>query len=258
MRQDDTQAMEGTQDLQAKALAQAGVIILLALIAIASTGCASKNYVRSQTGPLVQQTNDLDAKTAADHRAIGDTDARAQSGISNAQSAADQANQHADSAEQAAGQAGQSAQEAYNRVDSLTGVVANLDNYRPVSDITVTFATNKAVLTAADRKQLDDFAETLKNARGYLLEVTGGTDSTGDAQYNYQLSQRRADAVVNYLATKYNVPPHKFYLIGIGKDIQIATDKTSAGRAKNRRVEIKLMTNMGQPSAAASPSPSGQ
>jgi hypothetical protein len=63
--------------------------------------------------------------------------------------------------------------------------------------------------------------------------------------YNYQLSQRRADAVVNYLATKYNIPPHKFYLIGIGKDQQVASDSTAAGRAKNRRVDIKLMTNMG-------------
>ena len=76
---------------------------------------------------------------------------------------------------------------------------------------------------------------------GYILAVTGGTDSVGDAEYNYQLSQRRADAVVNYLATKYNIPPHKFYLIGIGKDQQVATIHRD-GRAKNRRVEIKLMT----------------
>jgi OOP family OmpA-OmpF porin len=122
----------------------------------------------------------------------------------------------------------------------------------------VTFAFDKAVLTPADKKQLDDFAGALDSTKGYLLEVTGGTDSVGDAQYNYQLSQKRADAVVNYLATKYNVPPHKFYLIGIGKDQQVATDKTSAGRAKNRRVEVKLMTNMGQPTTPATTSPSGQ
>ena len=221
------------------------------------SGCASKNYVRSQTTPLINQTNDLDAKTAADHRAIGDTDARAQKGISGAQSAADVAGQHADAAGQAAGAAGQSAQEAYNRVDTLSGVIANLDNYKPVSDVNVTFAFDKAVLTPTDKKQLDGLAVVLTSTKGYLLEVTGGTDSVGDAQYNYQLSQRRADAVVNYLATKYNVPAHKFYLIGIGKDQQIATDKTSVGRAKNRRVEVKLMSNMGQSNATATPS-SGQ
>jgi outer membrane protein OmpA-like peptidoglycan-associated protein len=222
-----------------------------------TTGCASKNYVRSQTTPLIQQTNDLDAKTASDHRTIVDTDERAQKGVAGAQGAADTAGQHADAAGQAANSANQNAEEAVNRVDTLAGVVANLDNYKSVSDVTVTFAFDKAVLTAADKKQLDGFAASLANARGYLLEVTGGTDTTGDAQYNYQLSQRRADAVVNYLASKYNVPPHEFYLIGIGKDQQIATDKTATGRAKNRRVEIKLMTNMGTASQPAT-SPSGQ
>lgn len=231
----------------------------LALGLIVVTGCASKKYVRSQTTPLINQTNDLDAKTAADHRAIGDTDTRAQKGIAGAQSAADMAGQHADSAGQTANAAGQSAQDAVNRVDTLSGVVANLDNYTSVSDVSVTFAFDKAVLTSADKQELDDFAGKLDSTKGYLLEVTGGTDSVGDAQYNYQLSQKRADAVVNYLATKYNVPPHKFYLIGIGKDQQVASDKTSAGRAKNRRVEVKLMTNMGQPSApTTTTSPSGQ
>ncbi len=232
-------------------LATAGAMAMTA-------GCASKNYVRSQTTPLIQQTNDLDSKTAQDHRAILDTDERAQKGIAGAQSAADTAGQHADSAGQAAGTAGQNAQEAVNRVDSLTGVVANLDNYNAISDVNVTFGFDKAVLTAADKKQLDDFAAKLSAARGYLLEVTGGTDTTGDAQYNYQLSQRRADAVVNYLATRYNVPPHKFYLIGIGKDQQIASDKTSTGRAKNRRVEVKLMSNMASTSQPAATAPNAQ
>jgi outer membrane protein OmpA-like peptidoglycan-associated protein len=246
------------QDLRAKAIAQSAVVVFLVLIALVLSGCASKNYVRSQTGPLVQQTNDLDAKTAGDHHAIGDTDTRAQQGIANAQSAADLAGQHAATAGQHADTASQNAQDAYNRVDTLSGVVANLDDYKPVSDVSVTFAFDKAVLTPSDRRQLDGFAAALQNTRGYLLEVTGGTDTVGDANYNYQLSKKRADAVVNYLVTKYNVPPHKFYLIGIGKDIQIATDKTSAGRAKNRRVEVKLMTNMGQPTTPAKSSPSGQ
>jgi OOP family OmpA-OmpF porin len=75
--------------------------------------------------------------------------------------------------------------------------------------------------------------------------VTGGTDSTGPAQYNYELSQRRADSVVQYLATKYGVAAHRFYLIGIGKDKEVAPNDTADGRKKNRRVEIRLLTNMG-------------
>ena len=230
-----------------------------AFVVAFTVGCSSKNYVKSQTAPLVQQTNELDTKTAADHRAIQDTDQRAQSGIAGAQSAATTADQHASAAGQSADAANHSAREAYNRVDSLSGVVANLDNYKQLSDTSVTFAFDKAVLTKADKDQLDQFAANLTSTKGYILEVTGGTDSVGDANYNYQLSQRRADAVVNYLASKYNIPPHKFYLIGIGKDQQVASDSTAAGRAKNRRVDIKIMTNVsGQQVPDTTPKTSGQ
>ena len=213
-------------------------------------GCSSKKYVRSQTAPIVQNINELDTKTAADHRAIVDTDQRATAGINNAQSAADAANQHALAAGTAANQANTSALEASNRVDSLAGVIANLDQYKPLANLSVTFAFDKSVLTAADKQQLDTFAASLTSARGYILQVTGGTDSVGNADYNYQLSQRRADAVVNYLSSKFNIPPHKFYLVGIGKDIQVADDHTAAGRAKNRRVEIQLLSNMTQTAAS--------
>lgn len=231
----------------ATTLAAAGIMLLTA-------GCSTKNYVRSQTAPIIQSTNDLDSKTAQNHRDITDTDQRAQAGIARAQGAADTADQHAMAAGTAADAAGKSAQEAYNRVDSLNGVVANLDHYTPVSDVTVTFGFDKSTLTASDKKNLDEFAAKLDGARHYILEVTGGTDSTGDAQYNYALSQKRADAVVNYLQTKYNVAPHKFYLIGIGKDQEVASNKTAAGRKQNRRVEVRLMSNMKDDAEGSMPS----
>lgn len=222
--------------------AASGVLLLSGVV-----GCSSKNYVRSQTAPIVQNVNELDAKTAADHKAIVDTDQRATQGISTAQTAADKANQDALAAGQAADKANSSAQEAVNRVDTLNGTIANLDQYKTLSDVSVTFRFDKSVLTAADKKQLDELAESLGSTRGYILQVTGGTDTTGNAEYNYRLSERRADAVVNYLSTKYNVPPHKFYLVGIGKDKQVASDHTAAGRAKNRRVDVQVLSNMASP-----------
>ena len=234
-------------------------VVAGALALLLTTGCSTKNYVRSQTGPLIQQTNELDAKTAQDHRDIMDTDQRAQAGIQKAQGAADAADQHAQAAGQAADQANQSAQEAVNRVDTLQGVIANLDTYKQLSDVSVTFGFDKSTLTADDKAQLDQVAANLPSTKGYILALTGGTDSVGDAQYNYQLSNRRADAVVNYLATKFNIPPHKFYLIGIGKDDPVADNHTREGRAQNRRVEIKLLSNMaqGNQSNATQGAPSG-
>lgn len=232
---------QNTSDpVRAFAVAAASGFLLLSGV----LGCSSKNYVRSQTAPIVQNVNELDTKTAADHRAIADTDRRATEGINNAQSAADKANQDALAAGQAADKANSSAQEAVNRVDSLNGTVANLDQYKVLSDVSVTFRFDKATLTPADKEQLDSLASSLSTTRGYILQVTGGTDSTGNADYNYRLSERRADAVVNYLSSKYNVPPHKFYLVGIGKDKQVASDHTAAGRAKNRRVDVQVLSNM--------------
>lgn len=210
-----------------------------------ATGCSTKNYVRNQTTPIIQKTNELDDATAANNRNIQDVDRRAQQGISQAQQSANSATQNANQAGQSANRAQQSAQEAVNRADSLAGVVANLDNYKQMGDVSVTFGFDKSNLTKKDKEQLDQFASQLQSAKSYILEVTGGTDSTGSAEYNYDLSQRRADAVVQYLASKYQIPAHKFYLIGIGKDSAVASNNTASGRAKNRRVEIQLLSNMG-------------
>jgi outer membrane protein OmpA-like peptidoglycan-associated protein len=65
----------------------------------------------------------------------------------------------------------------------------------------------------------------------------------GSAEYNYDLSQRRANAVIQYLASKYSVPAHKIYVIGLGKDKPVETNNTKQGRADNRRVDVRLMTN---------------
>lgn len=220
-----------------------GLTAVAAVVVLLSAGCTSKKYVRAQAAPLIQSTNDLDAKTAGDHRAIVDTDNRATAGIAGAQHAADAADTRAAGAQGAADRANGNAQEAYNRVDSLSGVVAGLDTYRNISQTSVTFAFDKAVLTPADKRQLDTLGSSLQAARHTIVQLTGGTDSVGDAQYNYRLSQKRADAVAAYLQTKYGIAPHLFYLVGIGKDVAVASNRTAAGREKNRRVEVKVLSN---------------
>jgi OOP family OmpA-OmpF porin len=218
-------------------------VAALALMGV--TGCATKNYVRTQTTPLAEQTTELEDKTATNNRQIHDVDSRAQAGIQTAQGAADSATQNAQNAGKAAGDAQTAANDAVNRADSLDSVVKGLDSYKQIGDVSVTFGFDKAVLTKDDLAQLDTFAAQITNSKSYILEVTGGTDSTGPAQYNYDLSQRRADAVVQYLASKYAIPAHRFYLIGIGKDKEVAPNDTAEGRKQNRRVEVQVLTNMG-------------
>ena len=235
-----------------------GALGLAAGLAVAGvSGCATKNYVHTQTAPLVEHSDQLDAKTAANNQQIRDVDQRAQAGVKQAQGAADNATQNAQNASKSAGDAQLSADNAVHRADSLDSVVKGLDNYKSMADVSVTFGFDKAVLTKDDRDQLDTFAAQLGAAKSYILEVTGGTDSTGPAQYNYELSQRRADAVVQYLTSKYGIAAHRFYLIGIGKDNAVAPNTTAEGRKQNRRVEIQLLSNMSDQAAPQTASTSG-
>ena len=239
----------GNWRFQTASFAVSALAVPLLLI----SGCTTKNYVRSQTEPIVQHTNELDDATARNNRNIHDVDQRAQAGIQQAQTSANNASQQAQTANQAANQAQTSAQDAIHQADSLSSVVSNLDSYKQVADVSVNFAFDRADLSRKDRAALDDFAAQLSNTKGYILQITGGTDSTGSAAYNYDLSQRRARSVVQYLASQHNVPAHKFYLIGIGKDREVASNATAAGRAKNRRVEIQLLSNMTGQEPAAPP-----
>src|SRR5271155_6257066 len=94
------------------------VSALGALSLLLASGCSTKNYVRSQTTPIIQKTNELDDATAANNRAIQSTNDRAQAGIQQAQQSANTATSNAGSASAAAAKAQGSAQEAVNRADS--------------------------------------------------------------------------------------------------------------------------------------------
>lgn len=229
-----------------------------ALGLMGATGCATKNYVHSQTQPLVEHAGELDEKTATNNRNLHDVDERATAGINKAQGAADSANTNAQTAAKSAEDAQTAANGVVHRADSLESVIQGLDDYKPTANVKVVFGFDKAVLTKDDRAELDNFAGQITSAKGFILEVTGGTDSTGPAQYNYELSQRRADAVVQYLASKYQIPAHRFYLIGIGKDKEVASNNTAEGRKQNRRVEVRLLTNTGIQAASAAQTSGGK
>src|SRR5215469_15262148 len=236
---------------------RASLVIALAVSMVASVGCSSKNYVKQQTTPLINKTNELDDMTAQNTKAIKDVDARAQSGIQQVNTAAAAADQKAQAAGQTANQAQESANNAVHRVDVLSNAVANLDNYRVVSETSVHFGFDKDYLTKQAKEDLDKLAATVPNTKGYIITVEGGTDAVGPADYNYSLSERRANSVIQYLGSKYNIPPHKIYLIGLGKDKPVEDNKTRDGRAANRRVNIRLMTNTQGGNTQAQPSTTG-
>src|SRR6476620_12218937 len=105
------------------------LVICLAASLVATVGCTSKNYVKSQTTPLINKTNELDDLTAKNSRDIKDVDARAQAAIQTVTAKAAEVDQKAQTASQQAGEAQTLADNAVHRVDKLQNTVANLDNY---------------------------------------------------------------------------------------------------------------------------------
>lgn len=112
--------------------------------------------------------------------------------------------------------------------------------------IHVHFASNSAVLVPDAFRTLDKLGEALKSdqLQVYRFQIAGHTDSRGDEAYNCQLSQRRAQSVVRYLARRFGIQPERLSATGYGEEQPIADNETSNGRLKNRRVQI---VNVGKP-----------
>jgi OOP family OmpA-OmpF porin len=106
----------------------------------------------------------------------------------------------------------------------------------------VFFDSGKAILTEADLKELPKAVDFLKKYPGTKIRLDGYTDSTGAEAYNMKLSERRATAVRDYLVKEAGVDSSKITVVGHGGADPVADNKTPEGRAKNRRVEISILS----------------
>lgn len=121
-----------------------------------------------------------------------------------------------------------------------------LSEYDVKHQATVKFAVGSAKISPADQEQLTQLAQAAIGLTGYIVEVMGYADATGTAQQNTKLSEERAKAVVTYLMQKGNVPVRHIVAPGaMGEYGAAASNETKAGRAENRRVEVKVIVNKG-------------
>jgi len=121
-----------------------------------------------------------------------------------------------------------------------------LSNYDVKGQATVKFNVGSSSISAADQEELNKLAQTATGLTGYIVEVMGYADSTGSAAMNTKLSEDRAKAVVTYLIQQGNVPIRHVVAPGaMGEYGAAAPNETKAGRAENRRVEIKVLVNKG-------------
>ncbi len=165
-------------------------------------------------------------------------------------------------------QVGQVKQEADQANQGVTGVnnrVSDLDNYQAKYSDTVYFKYGSSTLSPDDKQKLDDLAHRATNEKGYVIEVAGFADRTGKAARNQVLSERRANAVIQYLEQQGDIPIHRILTpAGMGTTHEAQPNDTAEGRKMNRRVEVKVLINQGvvagsnQPGGNATPRAPGE
>lgn len=201
-------------------------------IALAASGCATKKFVRQQTGAVNARVNTLETKTnqqmaamSAKERAdISRVDERVttlDSQLSAVSGVANKANSTASEASQAAMQANQLAEANQAKIDSnakeMATLAENAWNYQVIEKGDVTFGFNQATLNNTAKMALDQIAQKAKTMPRAVVELEGFTDKVGSRSYNLALSRRRADAVARYLVSQ-SVPLRGIHVIGLGEE----------------------------------------
>ncbi len=208
---------------------------------------ARKKYVQRQMDPIRNRVNEVDELSAQNAKYIKDVDSRAQEGIKLASAKADQADQHALDAGNRAQQANQTAQQATTHLQTVEQVVTNFDQYAPTNQTELRFRTGQATLNKNAKDALDEIATSLKDQKGYIIEIQGF--APGNSAASIQSSQRMADAVVRYLVINHEIPQYRVFTLGMGNaKVQAAADQQDASAKpakayRGPRVQVSVLKN---------------
>jgi outer membrane protein OmpA-like peptidoglycan-associated protein len=133
---------------------------------------------------------------------------------------------------------------------ALSKKFGELGDYDVKDEATAYFAVNSTTLSDESKQQLKTLADNAMKLKGYMVQVAGYTDSSGNAAFNQDLSDRRADAVVNFLQQECHVPLYRVLAPeGMGESNPADSNESQQGKSQNRRVEVKVLVNRGVSSA---------
>lgn len=131
-------------------------------------------------------------------------------------------------------------------IEENTNRFMQLSEYDVKGQATVKFKVGSSKVSEEDLQQLKQLADTATGLKGYIVEVVGYADATGNATMNERLSENRAKAVISYLVQQCNVPVRHIVAPGaMGEYQPAASNESKEGRAENRRVEVKILVNKG-------------
>jgi OmpA-OmpF porin, OOP family len=140
----------------------------------------------------------------------------------------------------------QKIQEVQGEQAALSKRFGELGDYDVKDTATVYFPINSAALSESDRAKLKGLASQATNLKGYMIQVAGYTDSSGNAAHNQELSDRRAQSVIEYLQQGCGVPLFRVLApAAMGMSNPAGSNETAQGKAENRRVVTKVLVNRG-------------
>ncbi len=218
---------------------------------------AARDIKFTQTEYMVANT--VESRVTPVEGRLGDTEERLTRSEANAQHISGQLDELRDVANTARGGAKaaqdtadsaiagvSAANERIASVDQTTNArISAVDDFVVKEDVVLHFKVGSVVLSPEAKAQLDQLAVEAQAQKGYVVEVTGFASLDGNADFNRTLSQRRANAVVQYLADNM-VPLRRIVTpFGFGTKMPVADNQTRTGREENRRVEVKILVSKG-------------
>jgi len=225
-------------------------LILCTGIALVSSACATKGFVREQVGSsetklsarvdgtetALKETND---KTAANAQAID----ASKKDIQGLDGKVGQVGTLAADAKKQAESASEAVRDTDTRLQALSTRITNRNKFAMVETKSVYFDFDKAALRDEGVSEIEDVAKALKADPNAVVELQGFADARGAERYNYNLTRERVDAVARYLVSRHGIDLRRIHTVGMGKVALAAGEKANNEvYAKARRVDIKLLS----------------
>jgi len=194
------------------------MVALALIVALGVTGCATKKYVRQETGAVGTRVDEVSGQV-------------------------EEAQTRLDTHDRQIGETSKTAQEALQRAIDAGKLAEGKLLYETVlTDDKVKFGFDTSDLSPEAKAAVDEFASQLKSQNaGVYIEIQGHTDSVGSEKYNEELGLLRAEAVRRYLSQQHQFPLHRINVISYGESSAVADNSTREGRSQNRRVALVVL-----------------
>jgi peptidoglycan-associated lipoprotein len=217
-------------------IARTASLVAISVVSLAAFGCATKKYVSKEVGAVNEKVESLSESVERNQERIG----RAEESIQRQDGEIRRVDAKTDEVGQLAASAQTEAERAFQQAERA--MKGKLLYEITLSNDKVNFAFNASELSPDAQVLVNELADKVKaDNRGLWIEVEGHTDASGDPTYNKDLGLKRAEAVRDYLYQTHGIPLHRISVYSFGEEQPVTENDTRDGRARNRRVVVKVL-----------------